>query len=355
MTAKLNLKSLAPVAGGLLLAALVAGVLLHRDEGKAPEGLVFTNGRLESDRIAVASKVPGRIATMLHQEGELVEAGTLLAELDDSQIRPKVDAARAQVDALTAQLAAKTAEVAVARKEVPLGIAASEDQLARARAQAEQTRRDADRMARLREQGVIDAHHAEQATLAAVAAVTQRDQADKQLASARLGHDKVAASETALKALQGQLDAAKAQLAEAQAALDETRVKAPVKGVIAVRAREAGEVVGAGGTLFELYDPAQLYLRAYVPETEIGKLKLGLAARVWIDAAPDHPYTASLTHIANRAEFTPKEVQTHNERVKQVFAVKLLLVPEKDVRLAPGLPADAAIRYREDAAWKSPQ
>lgn len=349
------IKRLTPLAVIVVLAALVVYALNHRANSAAPDGLIFANGRLESDRIAVASKVPGRVAEMFKQEGDAVKAGDMLARLDDSQIRPKVEQAQAAVAALTAQLQAKREEVAVARKEAPLGVAASQAQRQRAAAQAEQTRRDANRLSNLKKEGAIDAYRAEQAELAAVAAATQLDQAERQLSQSKLAFEKVAAAQTGLGALEAQLAAARAALAEAQAALDETVVKAPSNGVIAIRAREPGEVVGAGGTLFELYDPNQLFLRAYVPETDIGRLKLGLAARVWVDAYPDRAFEARLTNIANRAEFTPKEVQTRNERAKQVFGIKLLLKAQPDARLAPGLPGDAAIRYNDSTPWQAPK
>jgi len=351
----IQLKRWAPVATVALLAALVAAVVLQRNMGATPPGLVYANGRLESDRIAVASKVSGRVVSMIKQEGDPVTAGEVLARLDDKPLRLKRDEAQAAVAALEAQLAATLANIDVARREAPLGVAALAAQRDRAAALALQTKRDADRFANLRQEGVIDAHHAEEAQLTATSAAAQLDQADRQLANARLAADKVAASQTGSKAIVAQLAAAHAQLEEAQTALDETEIKAPLNGVVAIRAREPGEVVGAGGTLYELYNPAQLYLRAYVPETEIGLLRLGLPARVWVDAYPGRPFEARLTTIANRAEFTPKEVQTRDERAKQVFGIKLLLKPQPDTRLAPGLPGDATIRYREGVAWRAPR
>lgn len=352
---KLPIHKLIPVLVIASLLALTGFALLKRDHGQTPEGLIHANGRLEADRIAVASKVAGRIVALYKQEGDSVAAGELLARLDDSQIKPKVEAAAAAVAALEAQLSARRAEVDVAGREAPLSVAANEAQRTRAAAQADQASRDAERYAALQREGALDSHRAEQARLASVAARTQLDQAERQLAQSQLLSAKVAAKRTELGALESQIAAAQAQLAEARAALAETEVRAPSAGLVAVRAREAGEVVSAGGTLFELYDPARLYLRAYVPETEVGRLRIGQAARIWVDAYPGRPFEASLTTIASRAEFTPKEVQTHDERAKQVFGIKLLIKPVADARLAPGLPADAAVRYIETASWQAPR
>lgn len=116
-----------------------------------------------------------------------------------------------------------------------------------------------------------------------------------------------------------------------------------------------GEVVSAGSPLLEIVDLDKLYLKVYVPETQIGKLRLGLPARIHVDAFPDHPFDATVRYIASRAEFTPKEVQTVDERVKLIFAVRLYLDANPESRLMPGLPADAVIRWQEDAPWVKPQ
>jgi len=96
-------------------------------------------------------------------------------------------------------------------------------------------------------------------------------------------------------------------------------------------------------------------LKVYVPEIEIGKVRLGLPARIYTDAFPDKPFPATLRYIASQAEFTPKEVQTADERVKLVYAVKLYLDENPDHRLTPGLPADAVIRWQENAPWAKPR
>ncbi|MCG8380461.1 MAG: HlyD family efflux transporter periplasmic adaptor subunit, partial [Proteobacteria bacterium] len=116
-----------------------------------------------------------------------------------------------------------------------------------------------------------------------------------------------------------------------------------------------GEVVQAGQPLYELVDLQRLYLKVYIPEVEIGKVRLGLKAKVYTDAFPDEPFDATVRYISSRAEFTPKEVQTPDERVKLVYAVRLYLDENPDNRLTPGLPSDAVIRWQEDAPWVKPR
>ena len=107
--------------------------------------------------------------------------------------------------------------------------------------------------------------------------------------------------------------------------------------------------------MFDIVDLDRLYLKVFIPANEIGKVRLGLPARIYTDAFPDEPLAATVRHIASQAQFTPKEVQTPDERVKLVYAVKLYLDANPQHRATPGLPADAVIRWKEDAPWARPR
>ena len=148
---------------------------------------------------------------------------------------------------------------------------------------------------------------------------------------------------------------ANAQLAEANSILDDLTIIAPSDGTLTARYADLGEVVNSGSPLFELVDLNRLYLEVFIPEKEIGKVRLGLSARIYTDAFPDQPFPAHVRYIASRAEFTPKEIQTPDERVKLVYAVRLYLENNPEHRLTPGLPADAIIRWQEDVAWAKPR
>jgi HlyD family secretion protein len=148
---------------------------------------------------------------------------------------------------------------------------------------------------------------------------------------------------------------AEAVLSESQSVLDDFKIAAPSSGMITTRLADAGEVVAAGSPLFDIVDLDRLYLKVYVPEIFIGKLRLGLPARIYIDAFADRYFDATVKYIASNAQFTPKEVQTPDERVKLVYAVKLYLKNNPDHRLSPGLPADAIIQWKEGTPWAGPQ
>jgi HlyD family secretion protein len=132
-------------------------------------------------------------------------------------------------------------------------------------------------------------------------------------------------------------------------------VTSPVTGKVTNRVRDNGEVVTAGSPILEVVNLDNLYVKAYVPENQIGKVKLGLPAKVYVDAYPNQPFDATVRYIASDAEFTPKEVQTPDERVKLVYAVKLYLKENPGHRLTPGMPADAIIRWKEGVPWRRPQ
>ena len=141
--------------------------------------------------------------------------------------------------------------------------------------------------------------------------------------------------------------AARAQVAEAtagralaQARLDETRIVSPITGVVLRKNVEPGETVTPGTPILTLMDPRDLWLRAYVAETDVGRIRIGQPARVTIDAYPGRPFNGAITEIASEAEFTPKNVQTKKERVNLVFRIKIGLRNEDGV-LKPGMPADA--------------
>ena len=297
----------------LLTAALalltIAGIVVYQfwlGDKALPEGLIQANGRIEGDRLLVASKFPGRVTTLLAREGDRVKAGQVLVQLDDTQASAQARQARAAVVALQAEAAA-------------------------AGRNAEQTQRDTERFRELRAEGTASVREAEQAELAA-----------------RVAQDRLASA-------QAQLSRARAALAEAESVLTDLTVRAPADGTVATRMADTGEVVAAGAVLLMLVDLDQLYLKVYVPEVLIGKLRLGLPARLYIDAFPDQPFEAELRYIAAQAEFTPKEVQTADERVKLVYAVKLYLKSNPEHRLTPGQPADAVIRWKEDVPWTPPR
>jgi HlyD family secretion protein len=365
-------RSMRPLYFVLVVLLLVAAALLvwwrFGSQG-LPDGLIQANGRIEGDHVTIASKFPGRVVELSAREGDRVIAGQPLVRLDDVQTRARVEQAHRLVDMLEAQVQAAHAALAVLNLEVPLAIEAAQAKVDSAEAAADKTRaveqearRDLARMKALLPDQAVSDQLVDQTEARWKAAVSDQAaakgalaQALKELAQAELGWKRIQSKEKEVAALEHQRDQAEAALAEAESILSDLAITAPTNGTIITRMVDVGEVVSAGTPLLEVVDLDRLYLQVYVPEVQIGKLRLGLPARVYTDAFPDQPYDATVKYIASKAEFTPKEVQTPDERVKLIYAVRLYLAENPDHRLTPGLPADAIIRWRDDAVWVKPR
>lgn len=357
----------------VLIIPLAVGSFLLLDRfvrnQRLPEGLIQANGRIEGDHVTVASKFPGRIQQLLVREGATVTVGQVLILLDDRQVRARADQARHAFEAHEAQVQAAHMTLAVLNLDVPLAIERAEAQVAKAKDEVakalsveKEARSDAQRFRELAAKDEASIQQRDQAAMRWE--VAQKDiassrsaltQAVKELAQAELGWKRVRAKESDVTALERQRDQADAFLNEAESVLKDLTITAPTSGTVTTRMVDVGEVVAAGTPLLELVDLDHLYLKVYVPEVQIGKMRLDLAARIYTDAFPGQPFDATVRYIASKAEFTPKEVQTQDERVKLIYAVKLYLAANPDHRLTPGLPADAIIRWREDVAWGKPK
>ncbi|SMP61600.1 HlyD family secretion protein [Neorhodopirellula lusitana] len=357
----------------LVLAGIAAGSYFAWDRwGRVeplPAGLIQANGRIEGDHVTIASKFAGKISELLVREGDSVEPGQVLARLESEQVRAKLHQAEQAVLAAQSQLEAAKSSLDLLKHEVPLMVETAQASLehaqavvAKAKAAEQQAARDAERFTKLASHGTVDGRKSEEVDLGwtvakndvrvAETAVTQ---AEKQLAQANLGEQRIRAKTAQVAAISAQVAGAEAVRDEAQSVLDDLTIRAPSAGVITTRVVDAGEIVAAGSPLFDVVNLDRLYLKVYVPEVEIGRLRLDLPARIHTDAFPDKPFPAQVRYISSRAEFTPKEVQTPDERVKLVYAIKLYLDENIDHQLSPGLPADAVIRWKEDAAWAKPQ
>lgn len=356
----------------LVILALGAGAYLGVKKlvvsSSLPEGLIQANGRIEGETHIVATKTAGRIMKILASEGDQVKSDQILAELDDSQIRAKTNQAESGLNVAKARLEASVTALDLLKKEVPLSVEKAEAGLrhakavlSKARAAEAQAARDAQRFRALAKEGTIGRQKSEQADLAGKAAKSDLEsaesglmQAERQLSEARLGNERIKAKEEELKAVIAQKEQAEAALAEARSVLSDLSVKAPASGIIMTKISNPGEVVTPGSPLFTMTDLDGLFLKVYAPENEMGKLKLGLKAQVFVDSMPDKPFEGTVRYISSKAEFTPKEVQTQDERVKLVYAVKIFLDKNPGHSLTPGIPADAVIKWKEGTEWARP-
>ena len=349
-----------------------------------PPGVLAVSGRIEGDDSAVAAKTSGRIREISVREGDRVEAGQVIAVLDDEQIRAREQQAMAAVRQAEARVRLAQHQIAVLDEQLQqsrLGVgqarsdaegrvneaegklAAADAQLAQAEAAYAQAKWDREAMTRLfqkelvAEQEAQRAQRNEEAQAAIVAAQRRQVEAARgALTAAKANLVNPAIRSSQVVAVQGQILQAQADIAAAQAEaersraqLDEARanradlrVIAPFNGTVATRTAEPGEVVMAGTAIITLVNLAEVYLRAFVPEGQIGRVRVGQVARVYLDSAPAKPIDAYVLRVDPQASFTPENTYFREDRVKQVVGVKLRL--KSAVGFAkPGMPADGEI------------
>lgn len=312
-----------PFLAGLTLLAACSG-----SEGDTLEG----SGTIEATEADLGFQLPGRLVAVSPREGARVEVGDTLARLDDAELQAALLAARANAAAALAR-----------RDEVDAGPrpqerAAAQAALTAAREAEAQARREADRARRLHEGGALSAQALEQATTrlesAAAAATQARQTADLLDEGARV---EVRAAQSAL------LAQAEAAVERARAALDQTVLLAPIAGLVTVRHREPGEIVSPGQPVTTIMDPGDRWVRIYLRGDRVGRVSLGQAASITVDAYPDRRFEGEVSFIGSEAEFTPRNVQTPDERTQLVYPVKVRIVGDDALALKPGLPADVVL------------
>jgi HlyD family secretion protein len=316
-----------------VLAVLAVGMTLlfvfRRDRSS---DVVLASGTVEIIEADLGFQRPGRIDSIAVREGDTVAAGMLLAWLDQRELLAERNAAASQEAAAAARLAeleagSRTEEIAQAREAVR---AAEERERSAAR--------EVERARRLFAGGAISARQRDDAGTALELA-----QADQAAALERLQLVEAGPRSEQITAQRAAVAQAAAVVARVDAALDQAVVRAPFAGRITIRHREPGETVAAGVPVLSLANPRERWVRIYVRGDEVGRLSLGQAATVTADAIPAREYAGVVTFIADEAEFTPRTVQTTEERVKLVYRVKVRIVGDEAFDLKPGLPADVRL------------
>ena len=325
-----RVKRIAPVIVLLLAAVVIVAWLVRR--GGSEAGELSASGTVEVTEADLGFQVGGRIAEVNAAEGDRVDAGSVLARLEVSELSARRAAAAAQVDAARAQLA----ELEEGARPEELAQARAAEQSARE--QMEDARRLVERMRPLYEGGAVSRQALDQAETAYAVARAQHEQAVQQAGMVQRGPR--AERLTAQRAV---VEQAEAMLAQADAALTHATIVAPFAGVVSVRHREPGEAVSPGAPVFTMMNPADRWVRIYVREDVVGRVTIGQRAEIRSDSDPDRAVAGRVTHIASNAEFTPRNVQTAEERVRLVYAVKVQIADDEAMLLKPGVPADVRL------------
>jgi HlyD family secretion protein len=279
-------------------------------------GIVAGNGRVEGKEIHVATKFPGRVDEIFVKEGDDVAAGQPLARFDARALRASLAQVKAQLDRAKHHVAEANQEIDRRRSDLEL----AEIELGRSRT--------------LYERGFAT-----------------RERLDRDRFRRDVNLTFLNAARAALEATKTEIVELAARVEEIQANLSDTTLYAPTKGRILYRLAEPGEVLASGGKVVVMIDLDDLYMTIYLPERAAGRVRIQDEALIRLDATPNKSVDAYVTFISAEAEFTPKEVETTEERQKLVFRLKLQVRDNRERIVKPGMPGMGYVRVEPNAPW----
>lgn len=285
-----------------------------------PAGFAGGNGRLEAKQMDIATKYPGRIKTVLADEGDMVDAGKVVATMDTEPLEAQLRAAEAQTVEAQDNRRTALAEVAVKRSEL----------------------------------AYADKQYKRSKELVVRGAVSEQEK-DIDLSRMEVARSALLGAQAQAVRTQSAIDAATAVAERLKAEIKDSVLRAPVRGRIQERTAEPGEVLGGGGKVLTLVDLSDVYMYVFLPEDVSGKVALGSEARIILDAVPDYPIKAVVSYVSSTAQFTPKTVETEEERHNLTFRIKLQLNANRLRQFEPyvkvGTPGMGYVRFDNSAQW----
>ncbi len=295
-------------------------------------------GHIEATETDLAFKVPGIIKTINFQEGEEVQAGDVVATLEAQDLENELAAAKARVKVAQAVLARLLAG------SRPQEIAEAKAAVLQAQADLENKKLEYQRMEGLLARQAVPVSRRDNARAAYLMAKEALRRAQEQSKLVQEGPRR-----EDIEQARAELQQAQANLALAQTRLEYATLRAPSSGVVLTRPAEPGEMAAVGATILTLADLDNVYVEVYIPQTDLGRVRLGQAAEVRIDAYPDRQFPGYVSFINAKAEFTPKTVETYKERVALVYRSKIRLDNPGHI-FKPGMPAEVTIKFNADAS-----
>lgn len=323
-----------------------AWTVFHNDG--LPAGFASSNGRIEAVEIDISTKTAGRLKDLMVREGDFVKAGQVLAQMDTAQLDAGKRQAQAQLR--RAEISVDTAHSLVAQREAERKSA--EAVIEQRKAQLDSAMKTNARARQLLSNNTVSQQVADDSEAAEQAARAT-------LASAEAS---LAASDAAINAAKAQVvdaeaavDAAKAQIESVETDIADSALTAPRDGRIQYRIAQPGEVLSAGGRVLNLVDLGDVYMTFFLPTAQAGRASIGSDVRLVLDAAPQLTIPAKVSFVADVAQFTPKTVETEEERQKLTFRVRAQ-IPQELLRkyiqyVKTGLPGMAYVRLDPQAQW----
>lgn len=291
-------------------------------EPPLPKGFASGNGRIEATKTDIATKLSGRLVEVLAEEGDMVVAGQVLGRMDtkslEAQLKEaeaRVEQARRERDQATAVVRQRNSECALAQKEL-----------------------NRSRTMYGKDRGIIS-----------------QEKLDQDAAAAEVAKAMCSAAEAQLAKTDAMINVAVAEVERIQVELDDSVLEAPASGRVLYKLAEPGEVLPAGGKILTILDLSDVYMTIFLPTRQAGKVGIGAEARIIFDAVPDLVIPATVSFVAPRAQFTPKEVETRTEREKLMFRIKVRIASEllqqHIEKVKTGVPGVAYVRLDKMAAW----
>ncbi|CQH95090.1 HlyD family secretion protein [Salmonella enterica] len=339
---------------GILVAVAAIAWWMLRPAG-IPEGFAASNGRIEATEVDIATKIAGRIDTILVSEGQFVRQGEVLAKMDTRVLQEQRLEAIAQIKEAESAVAAARALLEQRQSEMR----AAQSVVKQREAELDSVSKRHVRSRSLSQRGAVsvqqlddDRAAAESARAPPPAARAALETAKAQVSAAKAA---IEAARTSIIQAQTRVEAAQATERRIVADIDDSELKAPRDGRVQYRVAEPGEVLSAGGRVLNMVDLSDVYMTFFLPTEQAGLLKIGGEARLVLDAAPDLRIPATISFVASVAQFTPKTVETHDERLKLMFRVKARIPPELLRQhleyVKTGLPGMAWVRLDERVPW----
>ncbi|MBI55533.1 MAG: glycoside hydrolase family 43 [Alcanivorax sp.] len=335
-----------------IAAAIVIGLGVwawwHFQPQDLPDGFAAGNGRIEAVEIDIAAKTAGRIREILVNEGDFVRAGQVLAKMDTAVLEAQLREAEAQLQ--RALIGIETAQSLVTQREAERQ--AAEAFIAQRKAELDAAQK---RLARTRElasknaasEAQLDDDRAAAAAAKAAVGAAEAQAAAAQAAIGRARSDVIAA--------EASVEAARATLQRIQADIDDSVLKSPRDGRVQYRVAQPGEVLSPGGVVLNMVDLTDVYMTFFLPTEQAGRIALGAEARLVLDAAPQYVVPAEISFVADVAQFTPKTVETQEERQKLMFRIKTRIAPdllrEHLLQVKTGLPGMAYVQLDPRVDW----
>lgn len=327
----MNKKKRLLIAIPIILGVGVFGIWKVREAGARDPNTIRVSGNIEVTSAQVSFKLPGRVIQRLVSEGESVTNGQIVATLDAAEFEQEV--AMRQAEAQTAQAVLDELEAGTRPEEIEQAAAALEV----VKAEAQRMASEFERQQGLFAEKVTSSREFEAAQAASRTAIARVREAEAGLTLLEKGP-----REEAIRAARSRLEQARQAVMLAGIRLGYATLRTPLAGIVLAEGIEDGEYVVPGTPVVTVGNLTDVWLRGYINETDLGRVKIGQAVNVMTDTYPGKVYPGRLSFVASQAEFTPKNVQTTQERVKLVYRIKVDIA-NPDQELKPGMPADADV------------